>query len=134
MASSCILLTKCMYNLCHHQQPTNMTYLSPAVNPHLHIIITQSPSVCYTSLFLGLYMLWVWENIHVSIRMGFPGGSFGKESASNSGDPGSISRLRSPGKGHDNPFQYSCLENPIDRGAWRATVHGVRKSWTPLSD
>jgi len=68
--------------------------------------------------------LFVWASL---------GGSFGKESACNSGDPGSISRLRSPGKGHDNPFQYSCLENPIDRGAWRATVHGVRKSQTPLS-
>ena len=37
---------------------------------------------------------------------------------------------RSPGGGHGNPFQYSCLENPIDRGAWRATVHRVAKSWT----
>ena len=39
---------------------------------------------------------------------------------------------RSPGGGHDNPLQYSCLENPMDREAWRATVHGVTKSWTPL--
>ena len=39
---------------------------------------------------------------------------------------------RSPGGGHGNPFQYSCLENPIDRGAWRATVHGVTKSQTQL--
>ena len=37
---------------------------------------------------------------------------------------------RSPGGGHANPLQYSCLENPMDRGAWQATVHGVRKSWT----
>ena len=45
------------------------------------------------------------------------------------GDLGSIPRFgRSPGKGHGNPLQYSCLENPIDRGAWRATVHGVAKS------
>ena len=41
---------------------------------------------------------------------------------------------RSPGGGHDNPFQYSCLENPMDRGSWWATVHGVAKSWIQLSD
>ena len=39
---------------------------------------------------------------------------------------------RSPGGGYGNPFQYSCLENPLDRGDWRATVHGVTKSWTGL--
>ena len=48
---------------------------------------------------------------------------------------GSIPRLgRSPGVGNGNPLQYSCLENPMDRGAWRATVHGASKSWTQLSD
>ena len=48
-------------------------------------------------------------------------------------DTGSIPGLgRSPGEGNDNPLQYSCLENPMDRGAWRATVHGVSKSWTQL--
>ena len=41
---------------------------------------------------------------------------------------------RSPGGGHGNPLQYPCLENPMDRGAWRATVQGVEKSWTRLSD
>ena len=41
---------------------------------------------------------------------------------------------RSPGEGNGNPLQYSCLENPMDRGAWWATVHGVAKSWTLLSD
>ena len=67
--------------------------------------------------------------------MGFPGGSDGKESACNVGDPALILGLgRSPGEGNGNPLQYSCLENPIDRGAWRATVHGLTKSWTWLSD
>ena len=57
----------------------------------------------------------------------------GKESACNAGDLGLISGLgRSPGTGHGNPLQYSCLENPMDRGAWRATVHGVAKSQTRL--
>ena len=66
---------------------------------------------------------------------GFPGSSADKESTCNAGDLGSVPGLgNSPGGGHGNPLQYSCLENPIDRGAWRATVHGVTKSWTRLSD
>ena len=65
----------------------------------------------------------------------FPGGSDGKESACNAGDPGSISGLgRSPGEGNGNPLQSYCLENSTDRGAWQATVHGVVKSQTQLSD
>ena len=67
--------------------------------------------------------------------MSFPGGSDGKASASDTGDPGSIPGLgRSPGEGNGNPLQYSCLENPRDRGAWEATVRGVAKSQTQLSD
>ena len=63
--------------------------------------------------------------------MGFPGGSDGKESACNAGDLGSIPELGiSSGEGNGNPLQYSCPENPIDRGAWQAIVHGVAKSWT----
>ena len=62
--------------------------------------------------------------------MGFPG-SDGKESACNVGDPGSIPGSgRSPGEGNGNLFQYSCLDNSMDRGAWKDTVHGVAKSWT----
>ena len=60
--------------------------------------------------------------------LGFPGDSDGKESTCNAGDLGSIPALgRSPGGRHSNPLQYSCLQNPMDRGAWRATVHGVMK-------
>ena len=66
---------------------------------------------------------------------GFPGGSEDKVSACNAGDLGLIPGLgRSPGEGNGNPLQYSCLENPMDRGAWRATVHGVAKSRTQLSN
>ena len=51
----------------------------------------------------------------------------------NAGDPGSVPGLAGPpGEGHVNPLQYSSLENPMDRGAWRATVHGVTKSWIGL--
>ena len=67
--------------------------------------------------------------------MGFPGGSDGEESTCNVGDMGLIPGLgRSPGGGHDNSLQCSCLENPMDRGAWQATVHGVAKSWTQLTN
>ena len=67
--------------------------------------------------------------------MGFRGGADDKESACNAGDLGSIPGLgRSPGEVNGNPLEYSCLENSMDRGAWRATVHGITKIRTRLSD
>ena len=66
--------------------------------------------------------------------MGFPSGLYGKESACNAGDLGSIPGLgSSAGEGNDYPLQYSCLENFIDRGAWWATVHGFAKSQIRLT-
>ena len=63
--------------------------------------------------------------------MGFPGGSEDEASACSAGDPGLIPGLgKSPGEGNGNPLQYSCLENPMDRGPWRAAVHGVAESDT----
>ena len=60
--------------------------------------------------------------------MGFPHSSVAKEYVCNAGDLGSIPGLgRSPGEGNGNPLQYSCLENPMDRGVWWATVHGVAR-------
>ena len=68
-------------------------------------------------------------------NLGFPGGADDKESADNEGDLVSIPESgRAPGEGTGNPLQCSCLENPVDRGAWRATVHGVAKSQTQLSN
>ena len=65
--------------------------------------------------------------------MGFPDSSVGKESACNAGDPGSIPGSgRSPGEGIGYPLQYSCLENPVDGGAWWAAVHRVAQSQTGL--
>ena len=67
--------------------------------------------------------------------LGFPGGSDGKAATCNAGDPGSIPGSgRSPGEGNGTPLQYPYLENPMDREAWWATVHGVEKSWTRLSN
>ena len=69
------------------------------------------------------------------MSVGFPEGSDGKESACNVGDAGSIPGLgKYPGGGNGNLLQYSCLENSMDRGDWRATVHGIAKSRTGLSD
>ena len=70
---------------------------------------------------------------HQLPNLGFPGGLNGKESACNAGDSGSIPESgRFAGEGIGNPLQYSCLENPMHRGAWWATVHRVAKSWTWL--
>ena len=69
------------------------------------------------------------------MKTGFPDGSDGKESACSVGDLGLIpGSERPPGEGNSNPLQCSCLENLMDRGASQATVHGVTKSQTQLSD
>ena len=69
------------------------------------------------------------------MTLAFPAGSAGKESACNVGDLSLIPGLgRSPGEGSGYPLQYSCLENSMDRAAWWATVHGVAKSRTQLSN
>ena len=69
--------------------------------------------------------------IHIHVSIGLPGGSDGKKSACNAGDPGSVPQLgQSPGEGNGNPLQYSCLGNPMDGGADKAIVHGVAKSQT----
>ena len=70
---------------------------------------------------------------YIVIRISFPGSSDGKKkkSACNAEDQNSIPGLgRFPGERNGNPLQHSCLENSMDRGAWRGTVHGVTKSWT----
>ena len=73
--------------------------------------------------------------MNVLCLLGLHGGSDGKASACNAGDPGSIPGWgRSPQEGNGNPLQYSCLKNSMDRGTWWATVHGVIKSRTRLSD
>ena len=70
----------------------------------------------------------------LALCTGFPGSLAVKSLPANAGNIDSIPRLgRSPGEGNDNPLQYSCLENPMDREPWWATVYGVTKSWTLLS-
>ena len=78
---------------------------------------------------------WKGDGLPTPVFLGFPRGSDGKESICNARDLGSIPGLgRSPGRGHGNPVQSSCLENPMDRGAWWATVHGVTNSHTQRTD
>ena len=84
----------------------------------------------YIYLYLSIYHLFIYNLLFI-----FPGGSDGKESACNAGDLALIPGLeRSPGEGNGNLLQYSCLGNPVARGAWWATVHGVAQSWTGLSN
>ena len=82
---------------------------------------------------MPLPLAFCWVVFH---SLGFPGGISGKEPASCAGDVKGASLSsglgRSPGGGHGNPLQYSCLENPKDNGAWWAMVHWVTNSWTQL--
>ena len=89
----------------------------------------------YTLINVHIFtMLGLWNRSKVKGISGFPGGSVVKYPPANTGDTGSIlGSERSHGEGHSNSFQYSCLENPMDRGAWWATDHEVPKSWTWLS-
>ena len=72
-----------------------------------------------------------------TVDKGFPDGPRGKESTCNAGDTGNVGSVpgsgRSPGEGNGNPLQYSCMENPMDRGAWWAIIQRVEKSQTRLS-
>ena len=70
------------------------------------------------------------------LHKGFRNGSAGTESACNAGDTGDVflGSGKAPEGGNGNPLQYSCLENPMDREAWQATVHSISKSWTRLSN
>ena len=78
--------------------------------------------------------LFLCSTVH-GVWVGLPGGSDRKESACNRGDTGStLGSGRPPGEGKGYPLWHSCLENPMDRGAWQATVHGVAKSRTRQRD
>ena len=86
----------------------------------------QFPAELYQDLFF--FFFFSWDIVSV-------GDSDGKESTCNVRDLGSVPGLgRSPGGGYGSPLQYSCLENPMDRGTWQAAVRGVAKSWTRLSN
>ena len=132
---------------CHHlsisfAQPALIFWTDGVFSPHLHIYKTSLVAQTVKRL------LTMWETCVRSLGQEDPLGKeiethsstllnrwAGKASVYNAGDPGSIPGSgRSPGEGNGNPLQYYCLKNPRDRGAWWATVPGVTKSWTRLSD
>ena len=83
---------------------------------------------------LDTYTLLVIIKWRTNENLGLPWWLSGKEPSCNAGDMGSIPKSgRSPGEGSGNPLQYSCLGSPMNRGAWRATVHGVSKESSMLS-
>ena len=103
-------------------------YLPEFAQTHVHWVsdaIQPSHPLSHLNLFFDVFK---WNNVHL-------GGSNSKVSACSGGDPGSIPGLgRSPGEGKGYPLQYSCLENPMDRGTWGYIVHGATKSWEWLSN
>ena len=101
-------------------------YIAHGSISRLPVLISQPPCPCASLGYINHYNFIVYVVIagrkispHPSCSKGFPVGSEDKASACNAGDPGLIPELgRSPGEGNGNPLQYSCLENPMDRGAW----------------
>ena len=96
----------------------HMSWLCNSLEPFSDEIMDEKEFLKYQTVF----------QYKVIFIMGFPGGSVVKNPHTKAGDMGLIPESgRSPGEGNDNPLQYSCLGNPMDRGAWWATVHGVTK-------
>ena len=95
---------------------------------YLPVFFPPLPDFCFSDSFTGFSSAICSLDAGNGQDFGFPGGSDGKESASNEGDLGSSPGLgRSPGEENGYPLQYGCLENSTDRGAWWTTVHGVAK-------
>ena len=110
--------------------PVYTVAMDPGSCPYLKIRHSSKPCIC--RLYETNSIL---NSLVLIIIQGFPGGSDGKTSACNAGDPGSIPGSgKSPGEGNGNSLQYSCLENSMDGGAWQATVLGVTKSQSRLSN
>ena len=113
---------------------SHLSSMDKSLFPHI-LLITIIGCILHTNDVCISNSQVVMLHLVLSKTEGFPGDSDSNESACNSGNPGLISELgRSSGERNGNPFQYSCLENSMDRGAWQATVHSVTKSQTWLSD
>ena len=117
----------------YHFSPMHVSYISwhPSIQ-HLSCIVAAYGNPDHPKFMISSSSVWWYHALSIQ---GFPGSSVSKESACNAGDPVFIPGWgRSPGEGNGNPLQYSCLENPMDRGAWPATVHGVAQTRTRLRD
>ena len=105
-------------------------FMSTPMNVHSSFIHkSQTQETTQTCLLNKQIMVYLYNNTVLPLWL------CGEESTCNAEELGSVpGSRRSPGEGNDNPLQYCCLENPMDREVWRATVHGVAKSWIQLSD
>ena len=105
--------------------PTNWSRRRKPLSPEILLLYSQILSL------LTIVIVTAGESLRTEASFsyrGFPGGSDGKESACNVGDPGSIPRLGGcPGEENHNPLQCSFLKNPMDRGAWQATIHSHKR-------
>ena len=113
----------------HHSSKASILRCSVFFTVQLsHLSMTTGNTKALTRWnFIGKTMSLI-INMLSRLVLGFSGGSEGKASARNAADPGSIPGSgRSPGEGNGNPLQHSCLENPMDRGAWQATVLGLQR-------
>ena len=109
------------------------TWLCLGLIPSLKSLLAVAQTCSYLRIFAPA-MPSAWNSLPPIICLSFSGGSVVKNLPANARDLGDSNLIpgsgKSPGGGNDNPFQYSCLGNPIDRGAWQATVHGITKSHT----
>ena len=121
-------------------QSVPLTLEQTTFNPYVHWKLPDTHRQVWLSLLWCHFSCLLGPGVHkllfvASVNYGFPGGSDSKASICNAGDMGSIPGLgKSPGEGNGNPLQHSCLESPVDRRTWWATVHGMAKSQTRLSD
>ena len=137
--SSTKLNTHQMWLLIHksRKQHFSVCFLSFSGSPHAFISSPPFSSPCSAPLYLKYLLVLFHLDLDSSLQhlVEVYGVSDGKEAACKAGDLDLIPGLaRSPGEGNGTPLQYSCLENPMDWGAWQATVHGVAKSQTRLSN
>ena len=113
---------------------SHLSSMDKSLFPHI-LLITIIGCILHTNDVCISNSQVVMLHLVLSKTEGFPGDSDSNESACSAGNPGLISELgRSSGERNGNPFQYCCLENSMDRGAWQATVHSITKSQTWLSD
>ena len=131
-----MLLEKLYWRLAWQRVATNLLLVKTHYLRSTCLEFFQTKNLCLLTRTFDLFTVNV-----ITTRFGlryiflFSGGSDHKESVCKKGDRGLIlGSGRSPGKANGIPFQYSCLENPMDRGAWQATVHGTAKSRTQLSN
>ena len=118
ISEKCLNVHSLLYEICYNNYPFQCEALSWQSTD------LSKPGIW--SIHFGLIL-------ELDLGLGITQWLNGKESACNAGDTASIPKSgRSPGGGHGNALQYSCLKNPLDRGAWQATVHGVPKIQTRL--